>query len=436
MEPSRHGPQHFRFESLRVPEASLDLKRVDTLLFLLERGSLQKTLGNIMTCAAVHRAITVERGSPPVLKVLQENAFLNSYHGFGKNIFIENISPGSHALLLTGATLYNRHMASLVGAYALKRATLEGFPSLVDDEVPVGLREDPEIAILSYVRRALDAYDDEIVRMLVSKASLVATSYSDEQLTSIRAGVDTLQVLGLPSFRHRQEKLPSLDASVFSMIDEWSQGREIPSNIAPLIQRHREAKEIAESIWQVSAWITEGVRELIGMPVAEMDEVVRRVLGEIFRTDDSAKVVLERNRDLPASKLRYDEALAFERRLAAGGAAGEILSEVEEILRRRRDSSALLTIELDRDREREPQDTLERILKNAQYIPDPSGSYYTMLKGPEEEGFYARLQQVGFPLITHNAIWLCDMKTGQARPTPLSFQVKDLPLFLALIDSL
>jgi hypothetical protein len=59
-----------------------------------------------------------------------------------------------------------------------------------------------------------------------------------------------------------------------------------------------------------------------------------------------------------------------------------------------------------------------------------------MLKGPEEEGFYARLQQVGFPLITHNAIWLCDMKTGQARPTPLSFQVKDLPLFLALIDSL
>ena len=436
MEPDRHESRHFRFEALRAPEVGLELKRVDTLLFLLERGPLQRSLANIMTCAAVYRAVTVERGAPPELKVLQENVFSNSCHGFGKNPFIENIARGSHALLLTGATLYNREMASLVGAYVLKGATLEGFPSLVDDEVPIGLKEDPEIEILSYVQRALHVYDDEIVRSLVRKARLVATPGVDAQLSSILGAVDTLQVLGLPWFRRNQEQALPLAASVFIMIDEWSQGREVPSNIIPLIERHHEAKEIAESIWQGSTLIADGVRELLGIPVAEMDEVVRRVLGRIFEADGSAKVVLEKNRDFPANKLRYDEAIAFERRLGAGESATDLLSEVEEILTRRNDSSALLTIGLDKDREREPEDTLENILISARYIPDPSGYCYTMLKGPEGEDFYERLQRVGFPLITHNALWLCDVKKGTARPSPFSFQVKDLQRFLAIIDSL
>ena len=436
MEPSRHELRHFRLEALRAPEAGLELKRVDTVLFLLERGPLQRSLANIITCAAVHRAVTVERGAPPELKVLQENVFCNSFHGFGKNTFVENIARGSHALLLTGATLYNREMASLVGAYALKGATLEGFPSLVDDEVPIGLKEDPEIEILSYVQRALLVYDDKIVRSLVRKASLVATPGKHAELASILGALDTLQVLGIPRFRRTQEQAPPLDASVFTMIEEWSQGREVPSNIIPLIERHREAKEIAESIWQGSTLLADGVHELLGIPVAEMDEVVRRVLGTIFEADRSAKVVLEKNRDLPANKLRYDEAIAFERRLGAGESASVLLSEVEEILSRRNDSSALLTIGLDKDREREPEDTLEKILKPAQYIPDPSGYCYTMLKGPQEEAFFERLQRVGFPLITHNALWLCDVKKGSARPSPFSFQVKDLQMFLAIIDPL
>jgi hypothetical protein len=367
---------------------------------------------------------------------MTEVEFSNSAQGYGENLFLKDVKSGSHALLLTGATLYNRQVERLLGAYALRGATLEAVTALVDDEIPLGRKEDPHVSILDQVYRSLCTYNDGIVRSLVHEARSVGTADAAECTRKIAEAIDTLLVLSLPWVKGKGETPPRISDVVARIVSEWAAGEDLPSDFVPLLERHAHAREIAESIWQGSAEIAPGVFELIGIPAAEMDEVVRKALADMYRADTRARVVLEKNHDRPANALRYDEALAFEQRLAAGESAEEVLAEVEEILKRRRDTGTLMTLELDRGRDREPADMLEKILQPAHYLPDRSGYRYTMLKGPQEDSFYETLQRVGFPLITHHALWLCDMSSGKARPVSLMFQAKDLQRFLGIIDSL
>lgn len=436
MEPGWHAPQHLRIDGLRAPTQELDLRRVDTVLFLLEHGPLSQALGNILTCAAVCRAISVGRGSPPTLKVMTETQLSNSSHGFKENAFLQDIQSGSHALLLSGATIYNRQIEGLLGAYARRGATLEALTALVDDEVPLGQKEDPRIFILDQVFRPLSDYSDKGVRSLVSNARAIDSGHSNESLRKISESIDTLLVMALPWFRHRGEPPPNIPEVVSRMITEWVSGVDIPSDILPLIERHHEAREIAEGIWQSASEVSPGVFELIGIPHAETDEVVRKVLRDMYTRDPRAKVVLEKNPDRPANALRYGEALDFERRLALGEEPEEVLDEVEKLLKGRNDSGSLLTLALDRDRERDPKDTLEKILKPAQYLPDPSGFCYVILKGPQEDLLYEEFQRIGFTLVTHNVLWMCNLQTGTARPSSFVFQAKELQRFIGLIDSM
>jgi hypothetical protein len=43
-------------------------------------------------------------------------------------------------------------------------------------------------------------------------------------------------------------------------------------------------------------------------------------------------------------------------------------------------------------------------------------------------------QQFGISMITHNALWIVDMKEGTARPSSIAFQGQYLPRFLAMVE--
>ena len=432
---SHNFPQYpTRFQGVKLPASRLQLGDIDTVLFLVEHAPLKKVLTNLLATAAVCRAIACERGVAPSLKVMGENQFGNSMHGFGQNLFAQGILSGDHALLLTSASLYRRQMANLIGTYALAGATLDGFPELVDDDVVIGHRNDPQVPIRGFVESLVRDCRDPHVRRLLQLAHVSENAESrDPEVLSCCSALTTLQTTSFPFFRNGNKDRPEIIPTIHTMILEWRDGAMLPSVCTRFIEQHDEAAQIAQSIWSGASEIASGVFQLIEFPYEETDDVVRERLRDLYKNDPRAKCVLEKGIDRPATSLRYEEALAFERRVGAGEDAQGILDEVAALMNSRHDTSCMVDIVMGEERERDPKDTLDTILAKSKYIPDPEGIHYTVLKHPDTD-FHRQLAKHHIPLITHNTIWLCDMKTGEARPVSLSFQGQHLDAFVEMIE--
>ena len=432
---SHNAPgQPTRFEGVKLPVSQFQLREISTVLFLLEHGSLEKALPNLFATAALCRAIGIERGIVPALKVMGENQLWNSLQGFGENLFVRNIHPGDHALLVTAASLYRRQMAHLIGTFALAGATFDGFPHLVDDEVPLGLREDPRGSIRTFVSILTRNVSEPHVRELMRLAAASEDADSkDPVVVQVRAALATLQITSVPFFRKRSVERPEVVPSVHNLIVEWSDGATIPSLCRSLSEQHDEADEIARSIWSGASEIAPGIFQLIEFPYDETDEVVRERLRDMYTKDARARYVVEKGTDRPSTSLSYHEAIAFEGRLGAGEPAEDLLREVVAIFEKRQDRSCAVDLTMAELRDRDPKDTLETILTRAQYIPDPNGEQYTILKHPDGD-VMAELGRYEIPLITHHALWIVDLKEGRARPSQFSFQGQYLPRFLEMVE--
>ena len=432
---STHNPpqQPTRFHGVRLPAASLEIRNIDTVLFLLEHGPLERGLTNLLATAAVCRVIATESGDSPRLKVMGENQLWNSFHGVIENSFVKGISAGDHALLLTAASLYKRQMAQLIGTYALEGATLDGFPHLVDDEIRIGSREDPHTPIRGFVEAILKESRDPHVRELLRLAAeSERPDTQDPAVIACRAALATLQTLSMPFLRRGEEERVEVMPTLTNMIREWSWGATIPQSTQSLVQRHDEAAEIAASIWSGASELAPGVFQLIEYPFEETDDVIRDRLKELYTQDPRALYVLERGSDPPATSLSYAEALEFERRLGVGEDPQEILQEVEALMQRRDDRSCAVDIAMGELRDREPRQTLETIIERAKYIPDPNGVQYTVYKSPDID-LYAMMQRHEIPCVSHNSLWMHDLKSGSSRPFMVSFQSQYLEAFLSMI---
>ncbi|MEY4668266.1 MAG: hypothetical protein RL518_965 [Pseudomonadota bacterium] len=423
-----------RFEGMRLPVSQLGLRGISTVLFLLERDSLENSLTNILSMAALCRAIEIERGCPPSLKVMSETQLWNSLQGFGENAFFKDILRGEHALFVTAASLYRRQMAQVVGTFALAGATLDAFPHLVDDSLPIGHRSDPRTPIRTLVstvtREVSDAHVSELLR-LAAVSEVPETT--DPVVLKVRAALRTLQTTSFPWSRNNPNERREVIPSVHAMISEWRDGVTVPSLCRSYSEQHEEAEGIARSLWSAAEVLAPGVFQLIQFPFDETDEVVRERLRHLYLEDSRARYVVERGRDAPATSLSYREAIAFERRLEAGEPADELLQEIESILHDRKDRSCEVDLNLAELRGRDPRDTLTTILTRAQYLPDPNGVQYTILKSSDRDLMHT-LEQHQIPLITHNSLWLVDVKEGRARPTSFSFQGQYLSRFLSMIE--
>jgi hypothetical protein len=430
-----HHPEHpTRFEGVRLPVSQFELREISTVLLLLEHDSLEKTLPNILATAALCRAIAIERGIAPIVRVVGENQLWNSMQGFGENSFTKDIQPGDHAVLVTAASLYRRQMAQLIGTFALAGATFDGYPHLVDDDVPLGRRDDPRASIRTFVETVTRTVSEPGVRELLRLAAESEREGSEDPVVGkARAALVTLQTTSFPWYRKSDGERPEIIPSVQTLITEWSDGAVIPSLCLALGEQHDEAEAIAASIWAGAEEIAPGVFQLIEFPYDETDEVVRQRLRDLYTKDARARYVVERGADRPTTSLSYGEAIAFERRLGGGEPPDEILREVEAIFEARNDRSCAVELAMAELRDRDPKDTLETILARAQYIPDPDGVRYTLHKHPERD-WMATLDQLGIPLITHHCLWIIDIKAGRASPLSISFQGQYLPRFLGLVE--
>jgi hypothetical protein len=438
MDPLQAGSlshQLTRFHGARLPPSQLEIRRVDTVLFLLEHGPLEQSLTNLMATAALCRGIANERGCPPRLKMMAETAFSNSVHGVCENSFATGISSSDHALLVTAASLYKRQMAQLIGAYALEGATIDGFPHLVDDETKLGAREDPHVPIRGFIEAVLKESNDPHIRELLRLAAeSERPETNDPTIRACRGALSTLQTLGMPFLRRWKDERIEVMPTLNNMVREWTDGRLIPESCQALIQRHDDSVDIARSIWSGASEIAPGVFQLIEYPYEETDDVIRDQLKEIYMRDPRARYVLERGSDPASTSLSYDEALEFERRLSADDDAEQILKEVEAVMQERDDKSCVVDIAMGEIRDRDPRHTLETILERAKYIPDPGGVQYTVYKSSEDD-LYGMMVRHHIPIISHNSLWLHDIKSGTARPFMVSLQGQYLNAFLSMIDS-
>ncbi len=427
--------QPTRFQGVSLPPSRLDIREVTTVLFLVEHGALEKTLSNLLSAAALYRAITVERGAPPTFKIMGENQLWNSLQGMGENSFTQGVMAVDHALFVTAASLYRLQMAQLAGAFAIAGATFDGFPHLVDDDVKLGCRNDPQTPIREFVSTVTrDVRDPHVRELLRLAAASEVEGENDPVVKELRAALSTLQTTSLPWNRKGRVARPEVMPSLQQMIAEWSDGAVVPSLCHSFVERHDEAEEIACAMWAGAEEIAPGVFQLIEFPYEETDEVVQVRLREIYGRDARARYVLERGVDRPTTSLSYGEALELERRLGAGESAKDLLEEVEALFAQRHDRSCSVDLAMAELRDREPNDTLELILRKAQYIPDPEGVRYSLLKYPEGD-CVKTLREHQIPIITHNTLWLVDLKSGSSRPVTISFQGQYLERFFAMVGS-
>jgi len=432
--PHNAPEQPTRFEGVRLPVSQFELREISTVLFLLERDPLEKTLPNMLSVAALCRAIENKRGVAPKIKVMGESQLWNSFQGVGDNEFSNDVRPGDHALLVTAASLYRRQMAQLVGTFALAGATFDGYPNLVNDDIPLGGRDDPRTSVRAFVETVLGEVSDPHVSELLRLASASEREETTEPIVrKLRHALSTLQTTSFPWYETKMGGRPEVIPSVRNLIAEWSEGATIPVLCHSLLERHEEAEAIALSIWSGAEEIAPGVFQLIEVPYAETDEVVRERLRNLYSRDPRALYVLEKGADHPSTSLSYSEALAFDRRRGAGESPEDLLKEVEAIFERRNDRSCAVDLAMAELRDRDPRETLETILSRAQYLPDPGGERYALLKSPQRD-WVRILDERDIPLITQNSLWLVDMKEGKARPFRLSFQGQYLRRFLEMVE--
>ena len=291
LETPDHHPEHpTRFEGVRLPVSRLELLEISTVLFLLEHDSLKKTLPNILATAALCRAIAIERGIAPILRVMGENQLWNSMQGFGENPFTKDIQRGDHAVLVTAASLYRRQMAQLIGTFALGGATFDGYPHLVDDDVPLGRRDDPRASIRTFVETVTRTVSDPGVRDLLRLAAESERGGSEDPVVGkARAALVTLQTTSFPWYRKNDGERPEIIPSVQTLITEWRDGAVLPSLCLSLGEQHDEAEAIAASIWSGAEEIAPGIFQLIEFPYDDTDDLVRQRLRDLYTKDASAR---------------------------------------------------------------------------------------------------------------------------------------------------
>ncbi len=430
------SPEHrpLGSESASLPPLGATLRAIDDLIFILERSDLRSSLTNILSAAALYRAITLERGTTPRLTVVGEVALSNSLNGYGKVDCLTAPEAGKVALLVTAASFYRKELSQILGSYVLAGGSLEGTLNSVDDSVPLGKRDDPHEPIRRYVSARVRECSDPWVQRLLALAELSEGETDDKTISAIHGALTTLHRESFPFLRNRKMNMPDIFSTVREMIGEWSQGIEVPTSLQRLMERTEESTVIARSIWSSAVEIAQGVFQLEEIPYDERDVVIDGLVKDLYSKDPRARFVLERGFDRSATGLSYSEAIEFERRLGVGEDPEALLEEVSGILQRRGDTSSLIDISIAEMREREARGTLERILERSQYLPDPDGKKFTILKHPSDLKLYHALQNAQFPLITHSSLWICNLKTGDAEPVVVQFQGQYLSRFFDLLE--
>ncbi len=433
--PQSIGSQSVSIQSAALPRAIIDVKSITTVLFLVEQCSLEQALTNMLVVAAVCRAVAVASGQEPQLKVMGEVQLRNARHAMSENSFVQGLSSGDEAVLLTAASVQKSQMAHLIGMHALEGATLHGVVHLVEDDRSLGDRRQPRTPIRGLVQDMLkDSRDSHVGELLRLAAESECPESHDAVILACRGALITLQALSLPSFRTPARDRVAIFPTISAMISDWSKGDTIPQSCKPLLERHEEGQTIAQSLWAGAQEIAPGVFQLVACPPEETDNFFRRYLSRSYEADAWASYVLERGRDAPATSLSYDEALAFQRRRAVGESSEELPREVSKLMEQRRDPSSM-DIALAEMRDRDPDHTLAALLKRAEYRPDPDGVRFTVLKAFSDD-LYSEMVARNIPVIEHDALGVCGLAKGSARPFMISFQGQYLEEFLQMVHGL
>ena len=413
-----------------LPRVPIDLSSVTSILFIPERAPFEKLIPNLLSAAALYRAVALERCGEPRLKVVGEVLLTNWTRGFAQVPSLDTLYSGERSLFLCSTSLYKREFAVLFGMHAVSEASLLGVPQLVDDAVPLGLRPDHREPLAPFARRLVGSSGDHIVQQLLALADGDASSNADKSLlTDLSLSLSTLGVrAGLLSFRETGERIDPFE-KLHELIVELSSGAREPRLCRMYKEDYMQSRSAAEAIWSDARQIAPGVFELEGIPFSKRDSLVRSCLQQVYLSDPTARYVLEKNDDQTPHALSLAECVEFSNRLAAGESPELLLREIVAVLKLRKDDSTLTSISLQEERDIESAKILSKLLEDGQYIPDPDGCY-VVLKKPTSIDVTARLENGGVPLVNHKTLWLVDPKTNQSKRTTVVFQVQHLTRFL------
>lgn len=429
--PRPNGPSEGDNPSL--PSLRADLRTVTSLLFVLDRGHYADKISNLLTVAALYRAISLERRGEPTLQVFGEVQLTNWARGFGSADFFNHLLPGNTTLLVTSISMYRREFAQLTGTYQMNDSVLLGKPHLVPDSVPHGKREDLLPPLFPLIRPLITFPGDNILQELLAYAEC-PTKLDPSFRKNLSQSLATLQRRsGILSFT---EALPSVDANAVlqELIVDLASGSKHPTVFSTFGAEYKDAHLVAKSIWSDAREIAPGIFQLESPPSRERDSLIRSCLRDLYQSDPEAQYVFERADDGAANALTPEESASFSQRLRLGESPTEVLEEVKRLLADRGDTGAGVQIALGEDRGRDPQSIIKPILRDARYIPDPDGCL-TVLKYPESSDIEKLLDQIGVPMINHRTFWLNDLQTGRAKRMTISFQAQHLPAVLrALAD--
>jgi hypothetical protein len=178
--------------------------------------------------------------------------------------------------------------------------------------------------------------------------------------------------------KESQEKI----ALLVSMVIDWAAGAVVPSVVEEQAEEYERCCEIAISGWQAAEEIRPGVFRINGVPPDEHDNRVRLLMSELYGADASAGCVLEWHRDYRINSIREFQSSKIRSRWKEGEDPSVLLNEALSILDPRRE--ALLKAECEalwKAGAFPPGRILEKLLREAEYKPDPKG-IFRVLKFP------------------------------------------------------
>ena len=428
--PSFDSQRPLDLSDTRLPSAKVELAQVNTILFIVPQGRLEQALPNVMAVAAIHRAVTLERGSAPALKLLGATQLTNWCNGQTTLSYFDSLRPHETTLLLAPSAMSRRKFAVLAGTYLVNDAVLAGKPGLIPDSTPLGQHPLTAASLAPLAQTLAGSKTDPTVQDLLNKARGTWPSPADAALqVSLQSALSALQTkTGLWALRERREPIDP-NKVLEHLIVELSAGSQALQFVQEYGAEYSDALAVASSIWAEAQELRPGVFQLHGPPPKEWDALVRRCLIDLYSSDDRAHFIIEKNPDRGPTALSCKEATAFLERIRFGEPPSDILAEVEEILHARGDTATYLQIELARDRDRSPLSILEPILNRSQYVPDADG-VFTLVKHPEQSNLADALTACGVTMVDHLTMWLVDPKTGHAQRTTIAFQASQLERFL------
>ncbi len=432
LSPSPGTPEHSRGPAPNMPPLMVDLSTVDSVLFVLERGRYGSALPNLLAAAALYRAIALERRGEPCLNVVGETQLTNWANRHGQIAFLENLHPNATTLFLSASAFSRRDYAAIAGMYQASDAILVGKPQLIDDSIPIGKRPDSRRPLNTIARALIGPRADEIVTELLDQADGIAPNAAAFH-EMLQQSLSALQVR--TGFLARRGASPIADPhlAIERFIVELAAGSRSPELLREYGPDYLDARELAQSIWDEAAELTPGVFELSSPGHRERDHLVRNCLSGIYEADPRARFVLERHDDVAPTALTPEEGRDFSLRLKMGEPPREILDDVAQLVRERRDNATAMHISLLEGRGRDERSILEPILERSQYRPDPGG-VFTILKSPREFSLSTLVERRGFEVVEHNTLWLVDAQTGRPHPMAITFQASQLARFLRCVS--